>query len=308
MRSYFYRKKQIRESRKAFSQTVQMVTSLLNLSEQESTLDIQKAEVISFSIKLIGKELAFSTASRLLRFGKTPENMQFMIPAPAQAYEGTENLSLSGVNVVSDTYACKKLVDAIGHIKTAGFRQINNYTGTYYPEINLAVIENGRHHLSVAMVHNLGSAQLRICSLRKAFGYITTDGAFWYTEGFQRHPVPDYRIAVLFELARLREDLMLPVDDCELPERVFCSPERVNPLNAFRESQFRVDWLELELGIKKLQLDKLQGNCEPDAIEKELMELTEKNNRLAQRLNTWIEEEGKHMLEAYIAWNVEKQD
>ncbi len=305
MKPFFYRNRQILKSRKAFTQTVQMVTKLLNPSFQGNDLDIHKAEVISFFIELIGKDLAFSTASRLLRLGKTPQNVQFAIPAPEEAYVGAENFSLSGINVVSDTYACDKLVGAIHHIKTAGFRQINNYTGTYYPEINLAVIENGRHHLSVAMVHDTGSAQLQICSLRKAFGYVTTDGAFWYTEGGQRQPVLDYRLAVLFELARLRESLILSVNDSELPEPVFQSPNQVNPLNAFHESQFRVKWLELELGIKKLQLDKLRHDLKPDAIEKEIMKLEKKHCALAQKLNAWTENEGRRMLEAYIAWNIE---
>ena len=102
-------KKQIEESKGAFSQTVKTVSHLLDTVFEGSDLDIQKAEILNFSIDLIGRELAYSTASRLLRFGTTPENMRFTIPVPMAAYVDRQNLSLSGFNVVSDTYDCQNL-------------------------------------------------------------------------------------------------------------------------------------------------------------------------------------------------------
>lgn len=307
MRMSFNRRKKCHESREAFIETIQTIQRLMEISDSGKVLDIQKLEVINFGIKLIGKELSCSVASRLLRYGKTPENQDFFIPTPTASYQGKENISLTGINVISDTYSCRKLVDSIRHICTAGFRQISNYTGTYYPEINLAVIENGRHHLSVAMVHDTGSALLQICSLKEAFSKVRTDGAFWYMEGIPPRPVPDYRLAVLFELARLRDELMLPASNAELHKRVFHMPEQLNPLTAFRESRFQVDWLELELAIKNLQLDRLRHHAQPDEIDRKLTELTKRTSSLAQQLNGWIDHEGKRLLDAYIACNTPEQ-
>ena len=302
-------KKQIEESKRAFSQTVKTVSHLLDTVFEGSDLDIQKAEILNFSIDLIGRELAYSTASRLLRFGTTPENMRFTIPVPMAAYVDRQNLSLSGFNVVSDTYDCQKLVSAIRHIKSTGFRQISNYTGIYYQEINLAVVENGRHHLSVAMLYDGGSAKLQICSLKKAFGYLTTDGAFWYgADGNPIYQVPDYRLAVLFELARIREKFMLPADTKELKDRIFNIPEYVDPRTAYRESLFRIEWLELELGIKNLQLQKISEHKGHDEIEQELSRLEENTKSLAHELNAWAKHTGKSVPGTYLYWDKLKKN
>ena len=212
------------------------------------------------------------------------------------AYIGRKNLSLSGANVISDTYDDKKLRNAIKDVFTNGFHQINHYTGTYYPAINLVVVENGRHHLSAAMVKNSGSASLQICDLKKAYEVLKTDGAFWYLDGLRISSVPDARLAILYELARTKDALMLVDVDYSLAQ--YPVPQNINPLNAYREEHFRSNLLELELQIKKYQISQLRKEV-PNEDTGDVQSLEDKMAALRKEFNDWIDFEGQQLLRFY---------
>ncbi len=276
----------------AFDEAIRSIRYLLYWTP----LDVDKATVLDYAINVIGRDLSYSVAARMLYHGKTPGNSDFTIPAPLSAYHGHRNYSLSGINVISDTYDSDKLSKAISQVFLQGFRQINNYTGTYYPDINLVVVENGRHHLSAAAVKNSGSAKLQICDLKEAFSVLKTDGAYWYSDGSSPDQVFDYRVAVLYELARLKNGLMLPGDINDLRDREYPIPSEVNALTAFRESLFRSELLELELGIKKQQISILKGTASEGSWQAEFDRLEQISKDIKKEFNDWIENEGEHLL------------
>lgn len=275
-----------------FTRTMASIIDLLSWA----ATDIEKKEILDYAIEVIGKELSYSIAARMLYWGDTPENINFTIPAPTEAYIGRKNLSLSGANVISDTYDDKKLRNAIKDVFTNGFHQINHYTGTYYPAINLVVVENGRHHLSAAMVKNSGSASLQICDLKKAYEVLKTDGAFWYLDGLRISSVPDARLAILYELARTKDALMLVDVDYALAQ--YPVPQNINPLNAYREEHFRSNLLELELQIKKYQISQLRKEV-PNEDTGDVQSLEDKMAALRKEFNDWIDFEGQQLLRFY---------
>ena len=77
-------------------------------------------------------------------------------------------------------------------------------TGTLYPEINLVVVSDGRQ---AARMRVTASAKLRVAPLAPCFNTLRTDGAFWYLSEKQDTPVGEFRIAVLYELARQKQSL-----------------------------------------------------------------------------------------------------
>ena len=173
----------------------------------------ERIHILDYAINVIGRELAYSAAAELLHFGNTPEDREYIIPLGSKTWKSNQQFSLAGANIVSDTYDLDKLRKAIPQVFTNGFHQeLGNYTGTYYPEINLVIVENGRHHLSAAMTKNLGSAMLYVHSLKEAFPHMKTDGAYWYIDGMKPWTVYDYRVATLYELARMKD--LFSHDNC----------------------------------------------------------------------------------------------
>jgi len=275
------------EKKELFRITISRVRDMLNWAN----LDVEKTEILNYAIEVIGKELCYSVATEILYIGKEERSFKYWIPM--QFFAPHEiNCPLSGINVLSDTYDTGKLRKAIRHVFTDGFRQINHYSGTYYPEINLAIIDNGIHHLSAAMVKGEGCAQLQVCSLTDAFSELKTDGAYWYIDNQPPTPVLEPRLAVLYELARIRNELMLPVDVGYLSDRELPIPDIFHPLNNYMESYFRSELLEMELAIKKHQISILTRQSDKAEPDSKVQQLENRCNEIKKQFKEWIDHEG----------------
>ena len=230
--------------KKRFEKTVQTIHTMLNMAD----CDDEKAAILDYAINVVGRELVYSVSAELLHSGSTPDNREYVIPLGTITKVARLNCQLDGVNVVIDTYDLEKLKKAIVQVSQNGFHQeLSYYTGTFYPEINLVVVENGRHHLSAAAVKNSGSAKLQVCDLKKAFPLLHTDGAYWYINDTTPWPVYDYRIAVLYELARIKYDLF-PDAELVFHEREYLTPdvETTDSISRQKEED-RVQAIKLEM-------------------------------------------------------------
>ena len=122
-----------------------------------------------------------------------------------------ETVSLAGNTVVSSIWAWDRTSRAAYDIKNQGFHADWNYfSGAYYPELHLIVMENGLHHSCAAATFQAdGGIKLDVYSLKRLFPLVTTDGEFWYMKDNPRAtcPVLDVRMAIRFELARMKDDL-----------------------------------------------------------------------------------------------------
>ncbi|GEM_PF-6360141 len=122
-----------------------------------------------------------------------------------------ETVPLAGNTVVSSIWAWDRTSRAAYDIKNQGFHSDWNYfSGAYYPELHLIVMENGLHHSCAAATYQAdGEIKLEVYSLKRFFPLVTTDGEFWYMKDNPRMtcPVLDVRMAILFELARIKDDL-----------------------------------------------------------------------------------------------------
>lgn len=251
--------------------------------------DLEKGMFIDYAIKVIGEDLAWSTAARLLYYGETPKDISYTIPTSHEAYVGKGNFSLSSLNVVIDTYDLEKIRKALPSVRIKGFRQeMNNYTGTLYPEINMVIIENGRHHLSVAVTEGSGSAKLQICSLKKSFSTLTTDGAYWYLPNMTPDTVHDCRMAILYGLAKMKHELCIP-DDLTLTDMELPIADRYDPTTIRNEAYYHTKILELELKIKKYQLQLLQGEKKAETISTEMEMLKNISADIQKDFRSWIE-------------------
>ena len=166
-----------------------------------------RAAFLDFAIHAIGRELEAETTARILHLSGEVPNERFEIPN-ILVTEEYRKASLSAYNAITRPWDTKRLRTAVRQVFEHGFRQEEGYfTGTLYPEINLVVVSDGRHHLTAARMKGTASAKLWVAPLTPCFDTLRTDGAFWYLSEKQDAPVGEYRIAVLYELARQKQAL-----------------------------------------------------------------------------------------------------
>lgn len=221
-----------RDKATEFNRTVNIIEQLRLIKEHEELSTI--IGVYDFSIRAIAREIASSSACQLFHGKHCPYSDDYEIKFVKGRQ--TENIKFGNNQVVSAVWNQGKWLGAVRTVLKEGFRQSEGYyTGYLYKELNLIVIKNGLHHTSIASLINAGSAKVQIIHLSDYFERLTTDGAYWfYNDGAEQktEEVGDYRIAVLYELARRREavageaKLVLPQDE-EIPHELDAMADRL---------------------------------------------------------------------------------
>ena len=122
------------------------------------------------------------------------------------------DIPFAGNTVISSIYDWGKISRASYDIQHDGFHSDWNYfSGGYYPELHLIAMDNGLHHsCAAAAFHAEGTVKLEVYPLKQIFPIVSTDGVFWNINGEYgpvSRSVVDVRMAILFELARMKEDL-----------------------------------------------------------------------------------------------------
>ncbi|BDF70316.1 hypothetical protein CE91St41_24570 [Oscillospiraceae bacterium] len=235
----------------------------------KSTLNYEKgvaarAAFLDFAIHAIGRELeAETTAPTLHLSGEVPDE-RFEIPN-IPVNEESRKASLSAYNAITRPWYTVRLRTAVRQIFEHGFRQEEGYfTGTLYPEINLVAVSDGRHHLTAASMKGTASAKFWVTPLTPCFDTLRTDGAFWYFSEKQDAPVGEYRIAVLYELARQKQALNQSEAISEPPhgaDTIEQPPEE--PWDAAALLQFKneeIFCLRQEVEILKRHVERLGGS------------------------------------------------
>lgn len=137
-----------------------------------------------------------------------------------KTYEPTKimNMPFGDNTVVSTPYDAKKWKTALRDLSANDFDQqhstLNHYSGNYYPDLKLIVIENGRHHAAAATLKQQGSADVTVWDLAQCYPYLYTDGAYWQDTSsgaerkrYRERRVSDVRLAILYGMAQYRWEM-----------------------------------------------------------------------------------------------------
>ncbi len=226
-----------REKKTFFQRDIQNILQLLD-REQNPGMQIS---LLDFSINAIGRELEAEVTSRFLCHDESEDDSkhpyEIYLAEKHGASETIKNAALSDYNVITQPWKRGSLLHAVDSVFRYGFLQSEGiYNGTLYQELGLVVIGDGRHHLTAARIKGTASADLRVYSLKPCFSTLTTDGSSWFYEE-EQDPVGDYRIALLYELARKRyqvcqgllfpEPTHSPITQNELPFEITEVPQEV---------------------------------------------------------------------------------
>lgn len=200
---------------RCFKEDLEHILSLVESHPCPNT----KIAILDFSIKVIARHLALDPIVNYICTGSLPSLTPgccapanwFCIPVCDGSTKTIPEADLSPYSVVIQPWSKGRLINAIRDISEAGFNQNSSptdcYSGILYPELELVVITNGKHHLTVAQLTGHATADLTVANLTPFFDTLRTDGSQWYFNG-KKYLVGDYRIALLYELARRRAELI----------------------------------------------------------------------------------------------------
>lgn len=270
-------------------QTLENIKDLLDAADY----DAERTDILNYAIGVIAKDVAYCVAARPLYGTDIPLDSSFRLPDWKESIICEGVFSLENVTVISETYKPRKLRSAICEVFRQGFRKEarsdRDTTGILYKEINLFVAGEGKHHLSAAMLKNSGSANMRVCSLEKMFPVWKTDGAYWYHDGETPLPVFDCRMAILYELARMKSERMLPGEPHPVKHPdVFLPPCGIDAYFTHINYRYQLELLETEVALKQEQIDILKSKGAPSNMPECLAALENSVQDMRRDYNGWF--------------------
>lgn len=220
---YFFRKKYEKLSKQylhmppleEFSVVMSNINEWLSfVAECRSTIEV--IHIVNYLIDIIKDDIRTSAGTEMIfctDITACREWRHALYPF-SHLFHSVENKYISTYKktIISSPEDWGKLYKACNHIAQNGFlTSLNNYTGQYYPELDMIFISNGLHHSCVAaQLNEVGEIRVDVCLLSPCFHRITTDGKYWYDKELPdwKSDVHDVRMAILFELAKKKHDVM----------------------------------------------------------------------------------------------------
>lgn len=125
-------------------------------------------------------------------------------------------LNLAETSVITDVWDQEKMRDAIRNVFQHGFQYIKmQHQAYYYPELELCEVYNGNHHVEAGKYFKNGKITAEVIHLSKLYDLLDTDGVYWISRenGNKLGRVRDFRMAILYELARRKDWLEIPGEE-----------------------------------------------------------------------------------------------
>jgi len=202
--------------RYAYQETMRVVE--YGRMPKNETEPIPRSETIKFLMKALRIDLFGSSLTRLLLLGtngaqRLKKDLIPYFPFP-KGYkpELKYDMPVGDNTIISIPWHKERWWKALYDLTRSAFDPKLNYsTGTFFPELQLITVDNGRHHLAAASLKEQGKLNVRVYPLTVCFPYFKTDGAYWInTKTKIKTPVKEIRFALLYALARelWKEDLI----------------------------------------------------------------------------------------------------
>lgn len=122
-----------------------------------------------------------------------------------------KEIDLSKVPIITSAWNNKRTAESLIKLKNIPFAKdpVNHYA-KYYSGLGFAVSTQGHHSINAGAFYEKGVIDARIYDVKAAYPYIDTDGVNWVYKGSGDilDSVLDYRVAILYELQRMKSDLI----------------------------------------------------------------------------------------------------
>ena len=121
-----------------------------------------------------------------------------------------QEVSLKDNYVITFPLNCGRMGDNILNIIKNGFKNYPiNHIVYYYKELNICQVMNGNHSIAAGIYTEKGTVLAKIVDMKPLFENLKTDGAYYYSihNNTIIEKVQDFRIAVIFEIAKMKYKL-----------------------------------------------------------------------------------------------------
>lgn len=197
---------------------------------QDRNEETERLQLINFLLNLIKKDIQVDLLSEVYyknEFEITDLTRECFIPLGyidengiAHSLEPFEekDVDLSKVVTVVIPWKRTRMRDAIINVAKYGFRfdKNNHNSSLYFKEIDLCYAKSGNHHISSGIIQNTGYLEARVYTIEQLFPHVKTDGEYWLNIhtgeklnlNNEEVKVFDFRVAVLYELAKIKYQLL----------------------------------------------------------------------------------------------------
>ena len=211
----------------SFKRTMELTEGWMS---KEDTVD-EKIRLLDFVMDMIREDLKSSLLTAILYKPKEPnndeENEDFGIELPRYLFpniyqdekgnkiqlideekEKTRIIDLSKTCIWTIPWKQDRLKGAVTHLFKRDFHNDpTNHHAYYYEDLDVCYVFNGRHSATAGAYYKTGEIKAWDIDIRQLYEHIYSDGVYWYNSHTKKACsglIYDFRIAILYELAKLK--------------------------------------------------------------------------------------------------------
>ncbi len=194
-----------------FTNAIRYLNQILQFNETLET----KIDNINYFLEVVKKDLQYEMLADIF-YSDVSKNAtklisNYYIDENGNDFHiGTEKYKEVDTNIITTItgpHNIKGMNRAVNVINRDGFEYRNdNHRAFYYPFLNLCIVYGGNHSISAGIVKKQAKLPARICNDISLFPHVYTDGTYWYNTHTNEKSIPvlDFRMAVLYEAAKLK--------------------------------------------------------------------------------------------------------
>lgn len=202
-----------------FKNALEWANEIVENEDKENTLVL-----LDYIMEMVRNDLKYSLLTEIIyskRFDVLDITRKMFIP---QIYTNQNGVNISviskevkEINLIKDTiisvpYRRERKQSAIVYLRNNKFKYMeDNHMGNYYELVDVTYIYNGIHSISGGVeLKKDGSIIVKdVVKVSELFEHIHTDGINWIKSHNNEivDCVADYRIAILYEVARLKNNI-----------------------------------------------------------------------------------------------------
>ncbi|WAM33333.1 DUF6710 family protein [Caldicellulosiruptor morganii] len=175
-----------------------------------------KIEILSFVEKLLKEDLRSDMLTKIIYNPDNMLNRNSWFPQQYLNYDSSSaqiiEVDLSTACVIAYPWNSRRYEKMIKILAREDFKyDKTNHFAEYYVPLDICFITNGHHSIAAGCGYKKGSIKAKQVDITPLFEKIYTDGQSWYECGTGKKvfDVPDFRIAILFEIARMKYKLQI---------------------------------------------------------------------------------------------------
>ena len=198
-------------------------TADLYMKSKEYTIT-EKQILLDYMIDIIKRDIQSEYIADLFYHDEAKTMRMPMFPEIYYDKDGKEHelkfsenqeISLKEKCVITFPWERKRMSDNIINIVKNGFKNYPiNHDVYYYKDLNIWQVLNGNHSIATGIYTQKGTVLAKVIDMKPLFENIETDGEYFYNiyNGVRIREVQDFRVAVIFEIAKMKDKLENEMD------------------------------------------------------------------------------------------------